>query len=291
MKYILGIVLLFCSMGNLFSQENHYFAPDKTKWYQSFYCSTQAWPGGGSQYYQKRIYAIDGETTINGKIYQKLFTSNTPYTCSFGSHVYGSCGSINSISYDENNLKFLTYLYWEAGKLYYGKPDSLTMLYNFNLALNEQFNSQTVVQIDSVTIGNTLRKRITFSDGIKWVEGVGDPEHGLSIVQLPNCRGPIPKETLTSLVLPPSTSAMEEITLKSNDIEIYPNPTQGKVFINSLTNERILKISISNLEGKELGLKLMKEQNCIDLSSLDKGIYIIGIQTLQGRKFFKVIKN
>jgi len=61
-------------------------------------------------------------------------------------------------------------------------------------------------------------------------------------------------------------------------IEIYPNPTSGKVFVKS--DKSINEIDVFNLTGelvlKEKGIEM---NNTLDLTSLDKGFYMIVIKT------------
>jgi hypothetical protein len=76
-----------------------------------------------------------------------------------------------------------------------------------------------------------------------------------------------------------------------NSFKIYPNPTNGIINIDFL-NRSIKKIIIYNITGKQMseltGLQLNKQ---INLSSLEKGIYIISIQTENEIFTEKIIKE
>ena len=63
-----------------------------------------------------------------------------------------------------------------------------------------------------------------------------------------------------------------------HNINIYPNPTNGLININ--TNENINSISIYNIIGKQVLNTIDKET--INISSLEDGIYFIDITTEKG---------
>lgn len=60
-------------------------------------------------------------------------------------------------------------------------------------------------------------------------------------------------------------------------ISIYPNPASTKVFINDLMEGSIVRIY--NISGKFMLYEMIKDQTAsIDISSLNKGVYILNIQ-------------
>jgi hypothetical protein len=60
-------------------------------------------------------------------------------------------------------------------------------------------------------------------------------------------------------------------------MNIYPNPTSGKLHIDS--QGKINKISISNILGKQVFFTENFSANTIDLSLLDNGVYFINHRT------------
>jgi hypothetical protein len=60
---------------------------------------------------------------------------------------------------------------------------------------------------------------------------------------------------------------------KTNEIAVYPNPTNGKLFVLNNTGVKLNKIRIYNQLG-QLVISKDKTANYIDLSSLNKGSYI-----------------
>ncbi len=68
-----------------------------------------------------------------------------------------------------------------------------------------------------------------------------------------------------------------------NDINIYPNPTTGKINVKA---EEIENIKVLNLQGKEI---YNGKENEIDLNKEPKGIYIIKVRTDKGVAVRKVV--
>jgi len=78
-----------------------------------------------------------------------------------------------------------------------------------------------------------------------------------------------------------------------NNLSIYPNPTDGLLIINSNNNVIIHSASITDLNGriiKEVNLDGMNNQS-INLSELNSGIYFLKVTTDQGIGTCKVIKK
>ncbi len=79
--------------------------------------------------------------------------------------------------------------------------------------------------------------------------------------------------------------------LTNNGISIYPNPTNGIVNFD-FTNNNIQQIKISDLTGKTIIEKVNIQQNeMIDLSNFESGIYIIKIQTDNEIFTTKIVKE
>tara|TARA_R110000787_G_scaffold86285_9_gene184091 strand:+ start:21807 stop:22517 length:711 start_codon:yes stop_codon:yes gene_type:complete len=74
------------------------------------------------------------------------------------------------------------------------------------------------------------------------------------------------------------------------DFNIYPNPASNKITIESISQQFINKIQISDILGK-LVLEQNNPSNEIDVSKLDSGLLLIKIETDQGMVIKKLIKN
>jgi uncharacterized repeat protein (TIGR01451 family) len=85
-----------------------------------------------------------------------------------------------------------------------------------------------------------------------------------------------------------SPNAVEVIN--SENISIFPNPTDGKVKIES-KNLKISKIVVLNALGKEVSEKigLLSGEEEIDLSGREKGLYFLVIHTSQAKVIKKLI--
>ena len=80
-------------------------------------------------------------------------------------------------------------------------------------------------------------------------------------------------------------------TINENNITIYPNPTSDKINFDFANND-ILQINISDITGKTIISKTEVQQNeTIDLSNFENGIYFINIQTTNEIFTTKIIKN
>jgi len=68
---------------------------------------------------------------------------------------------------------------------------------------------------------------------------------------------------------------------------VYPSVTSGKVFVSTTTN--LKNIQVYNLQGTLV--KSFKNSMQIDISDLSKGLYLIELNTTQGRSTHKIIKE
>lgn len=72
-------------------------------------------------------------------------------------------------------------------------------------------------------------------------------------------------------------NSTNSLTTKHNSIDIYPNPTNGKIFINASINE-IVAIQIYNIFGDSIIENNVQSNTVIDLSNYSDGIYLIKAQ-------------
>lgn len=86
-------------------------------------------------------------------------------------------------------------------------------------------------------------------------------------------------------------------SVENKEILIFPNPVQNTLQISNLqvlNNAKEVKISICNIEGKELFVKQLLNANNtenINVNSLDKGMYILKIQSQNEILVKRFIKN
>ena len=71
------------------------------------------------------------------------------------------------------------------------------------------------------------------------------------------------------------------------DCTVYPTATNGKVFI--LSSTAVRNAELYNLQGSLI--KAVNNSNEIDVTSLSNGLYILQVNTLQGKSIHKIIKQ
>jgi len=83
---------------------------------------------------------------------------------------------------------------------------------------------------------------------------------------------------------------LNDIKTYDNDVLIYPNPAKSEINISS--ESIINSIEIYNPLGQNVfQTKVNSKSKSIDINSLSKGIYIIGVNTDKGYIKKKLIKN
>ncbi|KJD36150.1 hypothetical protein PW52_05955 [Tamlana sedimentorum] len=85
-----------------------------------------------------------------------------------------------------------------------------------------------------------------------------------------------------------STLAVDDISLNTNSVKLYPNPVKDRMFVKS--NGQVESVSIYNINGQ-----LLKQsnniENDIDVSVLPSGLYMIHIKTSNNTINQKFLKN
>ena len=80
------------------------------------------------------------------------------------------------------------------------------------------------------------------------------------------------------------SSALNEL---NEEISIYPNPSNGKLFIS--TSEAIKSIKVTNIIGREIYSNNSFNDNSIDLINFNNGVYFINLSTKKGTITKKII--
>jgi hypothetical protein len=78
-------------------------------------------------------------------------------------------------------------------------------------------------------------------------------------------------------------------TETTESISLYPNPTKDMVYI--LTVENLEKIVICNIEGREMVRLNNFTAKSIDMTSFEKGVYLLFITTDKGTSLKKIVKE
>lgn len=91
------------------------------------------------------------------------------------------------------------------------------------------------------------------------------------------------------LNLESSSLSVTENDIISNEIVLFPNPTQDYIYVESKKN--ISHINIYDIQGKFMyKININKTQNQIDVSVLSTGIYLLEIHTDNLKSYKKIIK-
>jgi len=76
-------------------------------------------------------------------------------------------------------------------------------------------------------------------------------------------------------------------SMLENTVSIYPNPVNDKLFISLLNDLKNFKVSIFNMDGKEI-ISIQEgdfKNRSIDVQNLTSGIYFIQIKDNQGQTY------
>lgn len=302
MKSYLLIFLILCSI-TIAAQTYHPFPTKNAMW-------TQMSPNPSRfEHDIFHIYALkDKDTTINGKLYHKLYNSeDTIFT------EKELCGGIR-----EEDKKVYFYAldsltYPREGTI----PDTEYLLYDFSLKVGDMITRDnyrvgaplSVSHIDSILIGTEYRKSIIFdydySYEMSWIEGIGSLR-GIITVTAPRLTGGGDSNNLICFrqnneILYHNRGYGNDCFYTSlNDIpnpkigfKVYPNPVSGELFIQPNSNiDESFSLEIYSVKGELIKTECLEPRrnlHRIDTSSLRNGIYIVRLISDSGKYDEKVI--
>ncbi len=79
--------------------------------------------------------------------------------------------------------------------------------------------------------------------------------------------------------------------IDANEISIYPNPTKDKLFVQGFAQRlTTANCRVFSVEGKQCTLSIT-ENNAIDLSALESGVYFLRLETEIESSTFSFVKN
>jgi len=88
------------------------------------------------------------------------------------------------------------------------------------------------------------------------------------------------------------TSGFNEVYNVNNRIDVFPNPTTDKI---SFITDKVIKdarLNIYSITGNLVKSELIDSDNSIDVSNLNTGVYLVKIETKQGKTYTsKFVKN
>lgn len=86
------------------------------------------------------------------------------------------------------------------------------------------------------------------------------------------------------------TLGIEE-SLLDDEVNIYPNPTKGLLYINTKNNQLINKIEMFDLLGRTIEDVKVIKNNAVDMSSLSSGVYLLKLNSENTSIIKRVIKK
>lgn len=86
-----------------------------------------------------------------------------------------------------------------------------------------------------------------------------------------------------------NTLSLQNFEDLKNTIRIFPNPTSNVIYLETINPLELKEISIYNTLG--INLNIEPTNGIIELTNLDKGVYLLSIKTSKGTITKKVIKN
>ncbi len=244
-------------------------------------------------YCYKSQYEISGDTIITNNTYHKLVLSRIYFdeNCNENYSYIGYQGAFRNQA-EEKKAWFVPQ----------GEEEEV-LLYDFNLQLGDTLPvsyinpygmNYSVVEIDSVEVGNSFRKKYLLGDEnypFEWpyelIEGIGGQnlikpieewfnfESGYTFGCMNNADSLIyPGGALCNLI------TSDKVIQQLPGFEIFPNPTHGKFWIGNVTHgNNPLLIEIYNPMVELLTqLESSKPQIEIDLSGNPKGMYLVRIK-------------
>jgi hypothetical protein len=257
----------------------------------------------GYQHYN-RFALTEEDTIIESEAYKKLYWFQDSV---FNPSTAECIGGIR-----ENAQKQVFY----KGKVGYDNEGWVNgLICDFSLDVGDTFHIlsfsifATIINIDTIEINNIKRRRLCLGmndsdyEICKYIEGIGNNlglmfnillrfaigggngkllcyEHNGDLQymadDITNCNNPY--------------IGLDEIKLEDNSITLYPNPASKEVKISS--ESIINSIEVFNSLGQRLYQTNVKQkEKTLDVNSLSKGVYIIGVNTENGYVRKKLVKD
>jgi hypothetical protein len=267
-KFSIGLAIVFIVLR---ANAQVYF-PEAGYWDQKYH--SIAWGHGGEVIWDITTYstfAVQGDTLVNDTLFYRVLKNNVfaYYFCEIGQKVYfGSVTNDLRLIYDYSLQVGETFQFYAPS--YSGWPNDLV---------------RTVSAIDSVFIGGTWRKRITFNNfpgygpGPKWIQGIGDVNFGGLETDYSYISWYANTKTLlcfydfgTPLFGLCTTGQAEKEAIQL----IYPNPCSNSLFIETPSYKLPADLSMYSIQGNLVMKKtILNENEILNLENCNPGLYIL----------------
>ena len=274
MKTLISFFFGLMISGFIYSQDYHPLVQENNEWNVLMVIG---YPYDTT--YWTMTYKIYGDTIISNQTYKK---------------VYKSWEYEGGIREEEQKV-------WYFSK--YGNAE--TQIYDFTLDVGDTVtflvDPMVVDSISYIEINGEDRKQIYFSPLLQfiehWIEGIGSNlgilQSGSSAIVGWRTWFLCMSEDGELIYMNPNYSSCylnntEIVEVHNPKIQVYPNPTSGKINIRNSENVKIESISIIDLNGQNL-LEFENDINELDLSGFSKGIYLLKLTYQKGEVYRKII--
>lgn len=289
MKQTLTLLCIVCPLF-LFAQTVNHFENESSKWSvtESYLNNNQQNPNWVDTV--TTVYGFQGDTTVNNESWFKTYSSiDITFTTNLQFH--GLLRSTNGLVIFQDTTSTIDTLYdfnMELG-------DSILYDFDYELAYIK------VIEVDSIPINGQMFKRMRFSEPLiptpfanvyeVWIEDIGSV-HGplfphrptFTSSEFPGALDLTCSETNFTQFYQNSfydqcyySVILNSDQLAKGEFDIYPNPVVDRFFIRQQRSNSGHYL-VRDVLGKEvLSGKLQSDNETVDISSFDSGIYFVTV--------------
>lgn len=299
MKYIATQLLLIGTFAATFAQGNFTFPSTYGEW-----VVYEVYPViGPNDYYTVYRNFISGDTVFNGKTYSKTYSQNL-CVCSI-------CHS--PVSYQPSALQQAVLIggvreengivYWsklgQGDGLSYFSPVIDTMLFNFNLEVNDTFDyDNTKFMVESITLEPSGRKNFGLRHLTSppylatWIEGIGSSGLFETTDWLHQNGSCFSSSHPSTCVLPCSLISDTEAPFDKNQIKVYPTVATEDLTIEFNTIAEQADVSVFAMDGRLLAnYPAFVSGKKIPVDQFSSGILLVKITFENGYTFVKQVQR
>lgn len=241
-------------------------------------------------------YSIIGDTIINSITYHKLLKSGTEHEhCAFGNFIdnwYSFSDYVGAFRQDT-----------AMRKLFLVMPSNNTecLLYDFNLTVGDSVGGgclgfspcAAISSIDSILIGNSLRRRFNLSTPFPYtiIEGIGSTSGLLEPLCPFEYSGTLKCFSQNGETLYPDTvtscqllTSIKNVSANSSSTKVFPNPFHTSTTFEVNSDFKNAELKIYNTFGVQVRqVKITSQNTTINRDELSDGIYFFKAISKSGR--------
>jgi len=303
--YLTGLLLLFFPFCTSINAQNNKINNDYYPLVQEGKMWITSYPDMSLMKETDQRYCMFyGDTTIDGKVYKKIYTTNSTIP------IFPKNWKIGGFMREDEDKKV-----WQ--RFVSANVNEEGLIYDFSLQIGDSFNmwpftfssqfpplwvTVTNITYETMLDGET-RKVIWFTDnyfGNFWIEGIGN-ERKLFREHSPPGDEVILKCYYENNLLiynnykydflkPCKYPSMGIETYRNNNINIYPNPVNNTLNIENANNFYVNSIHLANIQGQIIK-QFESNSTKLDVSDIPSGFYFIKLSTSSGNIIQKIVIN